>query len=226
MEDPSLAKSADVLYPACDSDLFARPDAVKILGDLLMFGRSVSVSTKARLSPDTVRSLAVLATKYRKRGLLLKVSVSVSATKHARRLEPRTPSPEARLRSLVALARAGVPTSLNLRPVLVDVPISEYCEMLDLVAAHTRHVLLGEEWLDDDELLRRHLIDGELADATGKRSVSWLGHPDVWSYRPASSHLRRIAEHAESLDLHIAHTDTQLVEQLLVAHVHQVAPRP
>jgi DNA repair photolyase len=44
-ENPSLLDSVDVVYPACDVDLFARSDALKILSQAIRWKRSISIST-------------------------------------------------------------------------------------------------------------------------------------------------------------------------------------
>ncbi len=86
-----------------------------LLGLLAETGHAVSITTK---SDRVLRDLDLLAS-MAKRGL---VAVAISVTSldpnvH-RTLEPRAPSPAKRLAAIRALAKAGVPTNVNVSPIV------------------------------------------------------------------------------------------------------------
>ena len=58
---PELLEGIDVVYPACDVDLFATNKPLEILRRAAALGPSISVSTKAALSDQLVVGLARLA---------------------------------------------------------------------------------------------------------------------------------------------------------------------
>jgi DNA repair photolyase len=78
-------------------------------------GLELSITTKSALIVRDIDVLRRLAERSR-----LRVHVSLITTDRAlaRRLDPGAPSPERRLRTVSALADAGVPTGLNAMPIL------------------------------------------------------------------------------------------------------------
>ena len=103
-----------------------------LLEKLLEFRHPVSITTKGALLVRDVDLLAELA-----RHGLVAVHVSLPTLDNAlkRTLEPRAASPAARLRAIEALARAGVPVSVLIAPVI---PAVTDHELEDVVAAAAR----------------------------------------------------------------------------------------
>lgn len=78
-------------------------------------GLRVVIITK---SPLVTRDIDVLARLARHASLTVHVSLITTDRMLARRLEPRAPTPEARLRAVRRLARAGIDVGVNCMPVL------------------------------------------------------------------------------------------------------------
>ena len=78
-------------------------------------GLSVVVITK---SPLITRDIDVLSRIARISNLSLHISLITLDRELARRLEPRAPTPEARIRALTRLREAGIDTGINCMPVL------------------------------------------------------------------------------------------------------------
>ena len=104
----------------------------RILEVLDRFGHPVGIVTKSAL---VLRDLDVL-TRMAKRNLA-KVAVSVTTLdpKLARVMEPRAATPPRRLETLRQLARAGVPTSVMVAPVIPAINDAEIERILDAAAA-------------------------------------------------------------------------------------------
>ena len=104
----------------------------RILEVLDRFGHPVGIVTKSAL---VLRDLDVL-TRMAKRNLA-KVAVSVTTLdpKLARVMEPRAATPLRRLETLRQLARAGVPTSVMVAPVIPAINDAEIERILDAAAA-------------------------------------------------------------------------------------------
>jgi len=91
-------------------------------------GLSVVVITKSAL---VTRDVDVLATLARRSSLTIHLSLITLDRELARRIEPRAPTPEARLRALERLATANIDVGINIMPVLPG--ITDRPAMLDAV---------------------------------------------------------------------------------------------
>jgi DNA repair photolyase len=219
---PALAEAAagqlqlddvDVVYPACDVDLFAmRKRWAEVLATSAALGRSLSISTKAYLTREQVDEISRLAEEHRAAGLVLKVSVSASTMYSCEEIEPRAAGWDERLDVLQRLTNAGVLNSLVLKPVLAEIATAEYREMLTQAAAVTSAVVLGDEYVDDDPFRRR----ASQADVTGSlssRRVGWIDGLPHWLFRESGDRLHRLAEHASAVGLAPYFSDLDFMER-------------
>jgi DNA repair photolyase len=78
-------------------------------------GMSITIITK---SPLVTRDIELLRRIARSSSIEIHLSLITLDRELARRLEPRAPTPEARLRALGRLAGAGIPVTVNVMPVL------------------------------------------------------------------------------------------------------------
>ena len=218
--DPSLLGDAAVLYPACDVDLFARRDALEVVERTARLGRSISISTKARIRPSVVEALGAVSARLAGEGRVLKVAVSISAKARAAEIEPHTPAYRFRLATLAALASAGVPTALVLRPLLPDVPIGEYEEILEDARGLATAVLVGDEYVDRDPE-RRRPIAGD--DPLATRAVNWAAGRPTWPVRDQAARAEHLTQAARTLGLRVYASDLELMGALL-GHVAASAP--
>ena len=91
-------------------------------------GLSIGITTK---SPLITRDVDVLARIAARSGLTIHVSLITVERELARRIEPRAPTPEARLRAIARLAQSGIDVGVNIMPVLPG--LTDRPEMLDAV---------------------------------------------------------------------------------------------
>ncbi len=112
-----------------------------LLAKLLEFRHPVSITTKGALLTRDLDLLVELA-----RDGLVAVYVSLPTLDNAlkRTLEPRAASPAARLRAIEVLARAGVPVSVMIAPVI---PAVTDHELEDVVAAAARAGATGASYI-------------------------------------------------------------------------------
>jgi DNA repair photolyase len=89
-------------------------------------GMSISITTK---SPLVTRDVDLLARIAARSDLSIHVSLITLDRELARRIEPRAPTPEARLRAIARLVEAGIDTGINIMPVLPG--LTDRPEMLD-----------------------------------------------------------------------------------------------
>lgn len=93
-------------------------------------GLSITIITK---SPLVTRDIALLQQLAQRNTLMVHVSLITTDRELARRLEPRAPTPESRLRAVARLARAGVDVSVNCMPVLPGITDAPHM-LADVVA--------------------------------------------------------------------------------------------
>lgn len=209
-----LAQGIDVLYLACDVDLFAYRRWSEYLDRAVAFDRSISVATKAALSSADAARLGEIAAAMRSRGLVLKLAVSCSTASRITELEPRTATFAQRIENLRLLREVGVTASLLLRPLLPDVADEEYEQIVEVGMRHTSLIVIGDEYVDEDEARRRPT--GVLSAPVAKRAVGWLRSPASWPVRMAGerrkAHLTRAVLQRGG---QLYHSDLDLMAALL-----------
>jgi len=204
---PNLLEDADVIYPACDVDLFATRRPLDILRRTAALGRSISVSTKATLSHQLVTKLAEVAQELESRERILKVGISISTKYSCGRIEPRAANYSARIENLRLLRRAAIPNCLVLKPLLFDVPVEEYCEIISDVAGLTECILIGDEYLD--------ISNPRISPGTAtQRAVTWVVNKPSWPVSSAPGHAERIQMCAEGLGLRVFESDLAVMAAL------------
>src|SRR5262249_48347359 len=138
---PSASDDGSILYPSCDSEFFGDGPARDALKQAVYDTDRhilVSISIKSRLSPTQAREFAAInAKRDEERRGLVKCSVSVTTKYHVDEFEPKAASYEQRLHGLKQLAEAGVPCSVNLKPVLPCIDLDEYREIVDDCAPYS-----------------------------------------------------------------------------------------
>ncbi len=209
---PELLRNIDVLYPACDVDLFALPDALAILWRTARLGRSVSVSTKARLSRRVLRELPSIVGFLRERNCILKIGVSFSTKHRIPEIEPGTAAYNVRIENLRRLRDAGVSSAVVLKPILAELPVDEYVELVEDTSALCGVYLLGDRYLDPS-----------VSDAAGAttverrlRVVGWVQGRPTWPVEVATAHLSAIKRAIENKGLQFFESDLDLMKNLEV----------
>ncbi|HEX6943009.1 MAG TPA: radical SAM protein [Gemmatimonadaceae bacterium] len=96
-------------------------------------GMSVCIITKSAL---VTRDIDLLATLSNRSKLTIHLSLITLDRELARRIEPRAPTPEARVRALERLAHAGIDVGINVMPVLPG--ITDKPAMLDAVVRRVK----------------------------------------------------------------------------------------
>lgn len=186
----------DVVYPACDVDLFALTKRwAGIIERTAGLECSISISTKATLSEAQIVTLAEWASLLRRRGQILKIGISASTMSRCHALEPRAASWSQRLDNLRRLRDVGVPSCLVLKPLLSEISTDEYKGMISAGSAYTSAVILGDEYVDDAQATRR-ASSADTNGALASREVNWLPEQPRWLVREAGDRLFDLARHA------------------------------
>lgn len=209
-ENPTLLKGVDFIYPACDTDLFAYPEAMDHLWEIEAMGRSICVSTKAAISAGTADEIAKLNKSLNAKGRFVKIGLSFATKWHIPAIEPRTSSYTDRLEALVVLSQRNVPTSVILKPLLTAIPTQEYLEIVEDTGRTTQAFVVGDEYLDVKS------VEGSRTDSSRieRRRVTWAYGEPIWPVRIASEHTKQIRTFLEKRGFACYHSDLDLMTAL------------
>lgn len=214
LRKPELVHPFDVIYPACDTDLFARNDFEYILEKIVEFGKSISISTKANINNRAIKALISAASELRKVGAVVKVGISISTKHRIPEIEPRTPGYRSRIRSLSRLNQEGIISSLVLRPLLADISNREYEEILRDCHGSTKHVLIGDEWLDaSDHFRAARGADANFVISVG--TVNWARNNPTWRQRSIPGRRRILEDYGRPLGYRFFDSDLALMEDII-----------
>jgi len=211
---PNRLRGIDVVYPACDVDLFALKQWPRLLRRAAALGPSISISTKAALDREAVRDLAEIARDLESRGMVLKIGVSISTSSRCDELEPHAPGYRRRLETLERLALDGIPSALILRPLLVDVAPNEYEAIVADASPFTDLILTGPEHLDNDQAHSRHHPRAPHPRPRA-RPITWAVNKPHWASRSAPAQERAARRAATKFGLKVFDTDLSLMAYLI-----------
>jgi hypothetical protein len=234
-------KEGHIIYPTCDSEFFSDLQAVTVLEELVSSTHSpilVSISVKSPISQTRARFLRSLNERLDFGGHgLIKCSVSLSTKYHVEKYEPRTPSYNLRVQALKALAEEGIPTSVNLKPVLPMIAATEYEEVIDDTAQYVDAYLIGGLYIDPTSEFGL-IIKSDYSQLITRRPVNWLPNRPTWDYCEDPLQIGSICRSIRAAKRKAFHTDIDLmaylsvfyndrpVRSLTTVHPSSIAPPP
>ena len=126
-------------YQPCETHYRLTRQLLAICGEA---GNPMTLTTKSTLVTQDLTLLAMLA---RGSGCAVNITITTLDADVARRLEPRAPSPDKRLRAITTLATAGVPVGVFLAPILPGITDGPGAieALIDQVAAHGATYLMA-----------------------------------------------------------------------------------
>ena len=167
-----------------DGDPFARPErGLAMLSQLAAMGKHVNFSTKALLEEPILAELSELRRMMEARGTTLSALVSLSCWESAPVVEPHTPSPAERMRTVANLARSGIPVFIAIRPVLPHLPDAEYERIVvEGVCAGSQGFIVGPLYADARGQFVRFLPPDALETVPRRTdTVPWSAHAPKWT---------------------------------------------
>ncbi len=178
-----------------DGDPFARPErGIAILQELAGMGKHVNFSTKAFLEDRTIKLLSDIQRRMESAERILSALVSLSCWGSSSVVEPHTPPPEMRMRTIKSLKAIGVPTFISVRPILPHIDDKEYETIIDEgLLAGCDGFILGPLYSDDKGRFVRFIPSDVLRTMpNAKVLVSWSAHSPVWTRYEDKTRLLRI----------------------------------
>lgn len=191
----ALETSFDTIQLGYDGDPFARPArGLAMLRELAFLGKHVNFSTKALIEGANLASLQDISRFMNEHAAVLSALVSLSCWDAAAVVEPHTPSPAERIRTVANLASIGVPVFIALRPILPHIPDAEYERIvLEGVRAGSEGFIVGPLYADGRGRFVRFIPQEILATVPGRTSsVSWSPHAPTWIRYEDADRLQRL----------------------------------
>lgn len=167
-----------------DGDPFAYPEhGLAMLKQLAKMGKNVNFSTKAMLTPAILYTLATIHCQMQIDGVRLSALISLSCWDSAPQIEPHTPPPVERIRSVLHLRELGIPVFIAVRPILPHIADIEYERIaVEGVLAGCSGFILGPLYTNDRGQFTRFIPKDLLKSVPSQKgTVSWSPHSPLWT---------------------------------------------
>jgi DNA repair photolyase len=178
-----------------DSDPFARPErGLSMLNQLALLHKHVNFSTKALLEGTTLDALTVLRRSMEASHTVLSALISFSCWDSAPIVEPHTPTPSERIRTVANLKNIGMPVFIAMRPILPHIPDYEYEHLIDEgIQAGCNGFILGPLYSDARGRFVRFLPSASLVGLSSQTGrVAWSAHKPLWTRYEDTERLQKM----------------------------------
>ncbi|HEY6540712.1 MAG TPA: radical SAM protein [Ktedonobacteraceae bacterium] len=183
-----------------DGDPFARPArGLAMLRQLALLGKHMNFSTKALIEGSTLAALEDIRRYMDEHNAVLSALVSLSCWDSAAVVEPHTPPPVERMRTVANLTSIGIPVFITLRPILPHIPDEEYERVvIEGVRAGSEGFVVGPLYVDKRGQFARFIPQGTLETVPNRTAtVSWSAHEPTWTRYEDTSRFRRLVSMIE-----------------------------
>lgn len=183
-----------------DGDPFARPArGLAMLRQLALLGKHMNFSTKALIEGSTLEALEDIRRYMDEHNAVLSALVSLSCWDSAAVVEPHTPSPVERIRTVANLTSIGIPVFITLRPILPHIPDEEYERVvIEGVRAGSEGFVVGPLYVDKRRQFARFIPPGTLETVPNQTAtVSWSAHAPTWTRYEDTDRFHRLVSMIE-----------------------------
>ena len=184
-----------VVQPACDTEFLFVPNWRDYLDELVSTGKTISFATKMDIYGTDLQFLSEMNKILMANGNVLNIGVTIVRLRDWKDLEPRAPSPFARIASLCRLWDAGIPTMVLMRPMIPLVTFDEIDELVEKTYRFCYGYLSGPLYLTPamEDYLKRKKIPVDVK----ARIAKWQkGQPQLRVVESVDleKHLLKVAE--------------------------------
>lgn len=187
--------SSQVVQAACDTEFLHLANWKDYLDELVSAGQIISFATKADISGDDLRSLREVNNILMANGKVLHIGVTIVRLRGWEHIEPRAPSPFARIASLRRLWEAGIPTTVLIRPMIPMATFDEIDELVDRTYRFCHGYLSGPLYLT--KAMEEYMHNQNQSFTVNDRVATWQkGQPRlrIVECDELEQHLRKAAE--------------------------------
>ncbi|MFH2036158.1 MAG: NUDIX domain-containing protein [Candidatus Zixiibacteriota bacterium] len=198
-----------------DNDPFINPKlGLDIITRLTWLPINIGFSTKAYISEETARRLALLRRIKLEEGYNLSGLITLTSIGSYSKLEPKAPTPERRLQSVRILSDKGIPILINLRPMLPDiVSEKEFQEVITRSKeAGALGIVFGAFWTDPKGIVIDGLTNPKITPSETK--IPWAPHGLNWLRYEDEQLTKRLMEFCKILNLMAFDSSAEAVNYL------------
>ena len=191
----STSLSSQVVQPACDTEFLHLTNWRDYLDELVSAGKIISFATKVDVRGDDLQSLSEVNKILMASGKVLHMGVTIVRLRDWEDIEPRAPSPFARIASLRRLWEAGIPTTVLMRPMIPMVTFAEIDELVDRTYRFCYGYLSGPLYLT--QVMEEYMHSKKQRFTVSERVATWQkGQPRlrIIECDKLEQHLRQAAE--------------------------------
>ena len=196
----ALEASFETIQFGYDGDPFARPErGLAMLRQLALLGKHMNFSTKTLIEDSTLAGLQDIRHYMDEHKAVLSALVSLSCWDSAAGVEPHTPSPVERMRTVANLTSIGIPVFITLRPILPHIPDAEYERVVvEGVRVGSKGFVVGTLYADRRGQFVRFIPQETLATVASRtNTVSWSPHAPTWTRYEDTDRRQRLIEMIE-----------------------------
>lgn len=141
----------EIIYISGDTDSFAPPrtsEGLDLLEAISRIGKDVLFTTRFVFPEKTFGRLSEISAKIKENGNLAIACVSVCQLSQPDIEPPPIKHPKVRIDQLGILGELGWLPVLAMRPIMPDVPASDFEQILRLAGVHSKYCLISSYYLD------------------------------------------------------------------------------
>lgn len=207
---------ADILYPSCDTEIDFTDSKIEEIVRLAESTKAiaVSISTKRKMSDLMIHKLSTLNKQLVDIGVMLKFSISISTKNQLNVIEEGTSSYTERLELVEKLNIIGVVTSINIKPILPFIEVSEYYAIVDDFVDITPYFMLGGLYVDTNDKFGKSIIEN-YPNLISKHVVDWIPDKPVWDMCYDPLKVKNISDYIFSKGGNAYQSDQEFVTKLI-----------
>lgn len=215
IDDINTIQENVIIYPTCESDFFDQPQSwVENILEQFLFEKKtiiISISTKTNVPFQKLLLIKDLISQ----GLRIKISISFTTKYSISEIEPNTTSYIERINTLTKISEYGIPTSINLKPLLPFISFNEYCEIIDDTFQYAQIYMIGDLYVNKKDAFFKQYIEGKYC--TKLRPVNWVSGMPSWHVVEDKIKNAQIEEYIENKGGHCFISDAQVIANLFLS---------
>ena len=146
----TLPENINTIMLGCDTEFFQdEKEALRVLKNISVLNKDVSMITKLNLSDNLVEELKVISDDMRLRNNVLSFSVSLPCFESSKIWEPNAPDVQDRIDTLKKVSEAGIPSMAAIRPLIPNILTSEVDKIIELTKPYVFGYFSGPLYIKD-----------------------------------------------------------------------------
>jgi len=145
-----LPENIHTIMLGCDTEFFQdEKEAIKILKDVSVLGKDISIIIKLKLSDDIIKTIKEISDSMQLNNNILSFSISIPCFESSNLWEPNAPSVKERVETLKKVSEAGIPSMVAIRPLIPNISENEIDQIIQTTHSYVLGYYSGPLYLKD-----------------------------------------------------------------------------